>query len=138
MVGPYLFNKPDLIDTLADGKHAAVIPASDAGYGVQCVGLVKYYSRAGATPTWKKGDAVIGSPLIARGTAIATFDSKGHYPSHASGNHACFFLRFVANGIEVLEQNVAPNPGIIHKRVILRRGGKGSWSNDADAYSVIK
>ena len=136
-MGPYIFNDLGSIDLLADGKHAAVIPASDKGYGVQCVGLVKYYSRAGGTSMWKQGGSVMGNPTLARGTAIATFNAKGHYASAATGNHACFFLRFVAGGFEVLEQHVNPNPNMIQKRIILTKGGKGSASNDADAYSVI-
>ena len=136
-MGPYLFNDMSLIDSLGDGTHAAVIPATDTAYGVQCVGLVKYYSRSGPAFGWSKGADVMTSPLLAKGTAIATFNAKGKYANAAAGNHACFFLRFVAGGIEVLEQHVRPNPDMIQKRVILQHGGKGSASNDADAYSVI-
>lgn len=79
------------------------------------------------------------SPLLAAGTAIATFDSQGRYPSQPAGNHACFFLRFMPGnkGITVLEQHVLPNKNKIQTRNILFKQGKGSHSDDASAYAVI-
>ena len=105
MPGPYVISDLSLLTTLP-GKDA-VVPASDQGYGVQCVGLVKYYSSCGATAVWKEGDLVGESPGLARGTAIATFDDTGKYRSAASGNHACFFISFMPSntGITVLEQH---------------------------------
>src|SRR2546429_7098148 len=85
MAGPYVISDLSLLTTLP-GKDA-VVPASDQGYGVQCVGLVKYYSSCGATAVWKEGDLVGESPGLARGTAIATFDDTGKYRSAASGNN---------------------------------------------------
>jgi hypothetical protein len=137
MPGPYVISDPSLLTTLP-GKDA-VVPDVDRGYGVQCVGLVKYYSSCGSTGSWKEGDLVSESPDLERGTAIATFDANGRYLSHASGNHACFFIKFMPSkkGITVLEQHVWPNPDKIQTRDILYRGGKGDPSNDGDAYSVI-
>jgi len=137
MSGPYVINDPSLLTSLP-GKDA-VVPAVDAGYGIQCVGLVKYYSSAGGTSSWKQGDLVSDSPKLASGTAIATFDKDGKYKSKAFGNHACFFIAFMPSnqGITVLEQHVNPDPSKIQTRNIIYRDGKGDPSNDADAYSVI-
>jgi hypothetical protein len=137
MPGPYLISDLALLATLP-GKDA-VIPDVDKGFGVQCVGLVKFYSSCGGTGAWKEGDVVSESPRLARGTAIATFDENSRYRSAASGNHACFFISFMPSnqGITVLEQHVLPNPDKIQTRNIIYRGGKGDPSNDADAYSVI-
>jgi hypothetical protein len=137
MPGPYVISDLSLLTTLP-GKDA-VVPAVDVGYGIQCVGLVKYYSSCGGTGAWQEGDLVSDSPKLARGTAIATFDEKGHYRSNASGNHACFFIEFMPSnqGITVLEQHVKPDPTKIQTRNIIYRGNKGDPSNDADAYSVI-
>ena len=137
MPGPYVISDLSLLTTLP-GKDA-VVPASDQGYGVQCVGLVKYYSSCGATAVWKEGDLVGESPGLARGTAIATFDDTGKYRSAASGNHACCLISFMPSntGITVLEQHVWPDPNKIQTRNIIYRGGRGDPSNDANAYSVI-
>ena len=136
-MGPYIFSQPDIMDKLGDGTHAAVRPAVDWRFGVQCVGLVKWYTKAPPTAAWRKGASVMGSRVIRKGTAIATFDTRGRYPLSHHGNHACFFLRFVAGGFEVLEQNVGPHPDMIHTRLVYARGKKTSSPNDADSYYVI-
>jgi hypothetical protein len=137
MPGPYVINDLTLLTTLP-GKDA-VIPTVDAGYGIQCVGLVKYYSSAGGSKSWTQGDLVSDSPTLATGTAIATFDKDGKYPSKPAGNHACFFISFMPSnkGIVVLEQHVLPDPTKIQTRNIFYRSGKGDPCGDADAYSVI-
>jgi hypothetical protein len=139
-MGPYLIEKLELLTTLP-GTEAA-IPPSDVGFGVQCVGLVKRYSGAGATGGWRAGDSVMSrkeSGRIAKGTAIATFSKSGRYDSARHGNHACFFISFQPQGILVLEQHVPPNFGTIQTRTIRSRGAdtKFSPSDNADAFSVI-
>jgi hypothetical protein len=135
MPGPYRIEKTTLLDSL-DGEDA-VIP--DAGYGVQCVGLVKTYSKCGATSTWNQGAPVKDSPDIAKGTAIATFNENGKYASKASGNHACFFIEFVGDlGFRVLEQHVKPHPDQIQQRVIRYQTGEHiSVCDNANSYSII-
>jgi hypothetical protein len=135
MPGPYRIEKTALLDSL-DGEDA-VIP--DAGYGVQCVGLVKTYSKCGATSTWKEGALVKDSPELAKGTAIATFNEDGKYASKPSGNHACFFIEFVGElGFRVLEQHVKPHPELIQKRLIRYQIGEHiNPCDDANAYSII-
>jgi len=137
MPGPYVINDLTLLTSLPGSD--AVIPTVDAGFGIQCVGLVKYYSSAGGSKSWQQGDLVSESPQLASGTAIATFDKDGKYPSKAFGNHACFFISFMPSnqGITVLEQHVLPDPTKIQTRNIFYRKGKGDPSSDANAYSVI-
>ncbi|MGO9413425.1 MAG: BPSL0067 family protein [Spirochaetia bacterium] len=139
MPGPYVLSAVDVANLSMPPPKDAVVPAADQAGGVQCVGLVKYYTKCGGTGTWKKGAMVKDSPQLKAGTAIATFDSQGRYPSHKSGNHACFFLRFMPGnkGITVLEQHVMPNKNKIQTRNILYRQGKGTPSDDASAYAVI-
>ena len=139
-MGPYLIEKLELLTTLPGTE--AVIPDSDVGFGVQCVGLVKRFSRAGATTGWKAGDSAMSlksSGRLAKGTAIATFGKSGRYESFRHGNHACFFISFQSQGILVLEQHVPPNFGTIQTRTIRCRGTdtKVSASDNADAFSVI-
>ena len=138
-MGPYLIRSPNLLEALVG--RAAVIPPSDSQFGVQCVGLVKFYADCGATSTWRKGAAVQGSTALAPGTVIATFNAKGLYSNQRTGNHACFFLKFLPDnkGILVLEQHVPPNPNIIHTRAIYFRGSNAgvSPSNNANDFSVV-
>jgi len=119
----------------------AVVPAADETFGVQCVGLVKFYSDCGATAEWRKGAGVNGLATLAPGTVIATFDAKGRYANHRTGNHACFFVKFLpgGKGILVLEQHVPPNPNVIRTREIYFLGATApvSASNNADAFSVV-
>jgi hypothetical protein len=143
-MGPYIFKDAALLRKWASAPSAtpladAVTPSMDTG--VQCVGLVKYYTSAGAAFNWAQGDRVLEQKSLTTGTAIATFDPKTHkYNSHDHGNHACFFLSFVSGGIKVLEQHVRPNLTSIQTREIKARGignNKVSPSDNADAYSVI-
>lgn len=137
-MGPYVINDVKLVESLPGTD--AVVPDSDKGFGVQCVGLVKKYSKAGATLGWNAGEKVMSTPDLKCGTAIATFNAKGKYDSHMHGNHACFFIRFASGGFLALEQHVPPNRNKIQTRLIRSRGtDKGvSASDNADAYSVIK
>jgi len=138
-MGPYRIPNLTLLSSLV-GKPA-VIPPTDEGGTVQCVGLLKYYNPLiGSTRTWTKGADVSDTPAILSGTAIATF-IDGVYPSHAHGNHACYFIRFLDDdsGFTVLEQHVRPHPNLIQTRDIKYGGNhpNDSVSNDGDAYSII-
>ena len=137
-MGPYIFDRMDLIDGLGDGNHPAARPVVDLRFGVQCVGLIKTYSKAPRTDLWQKGPSVVSSPDMRKGTAIATFDSRNRYPVPGHGNHTCFFLRFVGDGFEVLEQNEPPNRNMIHRRIIHRRNGRLKPDPyDASSYWVV-
>jgi hypothetical protein len=80
----------------------------------------------------------VNSGHIARGTAIATFESDGSYTSE-SGNHAAIYLCQDDDGIWVYDQ-WRGQP--VHKRLIPFEGGsgakRGSRSNDGRRFAVIE
>jgi hypothetical protein len=135
MPGPYRIDKLSLLDTL-DGTDAVI---ADPGYGIQCVGLLKKYSKCGATGGWRQGALVKETRDIAQGTAIATFDKNAKYPSNQKGNHACFFIGFFGElGFWVLEQHVKPKPDKIQRRLIRYQLGEHiSVSDNANCYRII-
>jgi hypothetical protein len=115
-----------------DLEHRSTRSAVGSG---QCVALVQHWAGAPSTSTWTQGIKVKGNGhLIAKGTVIATF-VDGHYPNHASGNHAAIFLSEDANGIRVMDQWSGHAPSI---RTIHFHGGIGSASNDGDKFSVVE
>ena len=72
----------------------------------ECVEFVRQTTAAPQTASWKKGVAIFGSTLssINRGTAIATFNDSGKYPTDGKGEHAAIYLSHDASGIRVLDQ----------------------------------
>ncbi len=127
---PYIYPK---VDDLADhdlvGTH-------------QCVALVQAFARAPLTRQWKQGAPVRGQLLLAKGTAIATFED-GVYKSRPHGNHAALYLSQDQGGIWVMDQYVAPEKLKVSKHYLPFRGKtkQGGWintSNNGDAYSVIE
>ena len=101
----------------------------------ECVAFVQKATGAPPTKEWTEGDKVKDVCLtLATGTAVATF-VNGKYPNHSSGNHAAIFVKGDAKGIDVWDQ-WRGHP--VQRRHILFRYGKGSGSNDASAFSVIK
>ena len=107
----------------------------------ECVSLVKAAAGAPQTARWKKGAAVRGNLMVAKGTAIATFDGTGRYANNPRGNHAAIYVRQDGTGIWVYDQ-WAERPKrkakAVSERFIGFRGGQGSASDDGDAYSVIE
>ena len=90
------------------------------------------------TAAWQEGAQLRGNPLIARGTAIATFESDGSYTSE-SGSHAAIYLHQDDRGIWVYDQ-WRGQP--VHKRLIRFEGGSGAkWgsrSNNGTRFAVIE
>lgn len=83
----------------------------------------------------KISDAKLGE--ITRGTAIATFDSSGRYPTDALGRHAAIYLEHNQHRILVLDQ--WNDQGEVKQRPIWFNRPKGTKrSNDADTYYVIE
>ncbi len=113
-----------------EGKTALV------GSG-QCVGLVQAATGTPVTSLWRKGPKAKGSSKIPVGTAIATFDTEGNYPNHATGNHAALFVSVSDKGIVVVDQWAAKDPARPSRRTLRFRGGEGSASNDGDQFSVV-
>ena len=101
----------------------------------ECVAFVQEAAGAPSTSSWRKGAAVRENSDLKRGTAIATFDARGNYASHSTGNHAAIYVSQDAHGIWVYDQWVSQ--GAVKKRLIRFHGGLGSPSNDGDAFFVI-
>jgi hypothetical protein len=101
----------------------------------QCAIFVQEAAGAPNTQLWKAGDKVKGTRAISRGTAIATFDTDGKYPSNKTGNHAAIYMSQDSHGIWVYDQG--RSQGRVEKRQIRFKGGQGSPSNDGDAFSII-
>ena len=72
----------------------------------ECVEFMRQATSAPQTSFWKPGLRVVDakSGSIARGTAIATFDDSGKYPTDVLGKHAAIYLSHDAIGIQVLDQ----------------------------------
>ena len=123
--GPYIAARPEAFEGRVVG----------AGY---CVDFVKAASGVPRTAAWREGAEVRGNPHIARGTAIATFESDGSYTSE-TGNHAAIYLYQDDRGIWVYDQ-WRGQP--VHQRLIRFEGGsgakRGSKSNDGRRFAVIE
>ncbi|QDQ27510.1 BPSL0067 family protein [Chitinimonas arctica] len=105
----------------------------------ECVEFVVQTTSAPSTIGWNRGDKISDLPpgKLARGTAIATFDANGRYPTDTLGKHAAIYLSHDAHGIRVLDQWRAQ--GEVRERVIHFNKPKGtSRSNDASTFYVIK
>src|ERR1044072_3920563 len=70
----------------------------------ECVALVRHFSHAPPSSSWRQGAKVKGNTSLSRGTCIATFDANGHYANARSGNHAAIYLSQDVHGITVLDQ----------------------------------
>ncbi|MBI5256094.1 MAG: BPSL0067 family protein [Burkholderiales bacterium] len=112
--------------------------ANDKG-NTECVEFVRQATGAPPSATWRKGTLVSSarSGAITRGTAIATFDANGRYPTDALGRHAAIYLEHTAERIVVLDQWNAQ--GEVKQRSIWFNRPKGTRrSNDGDTFSVIE
>ena len=138
---PYVYAAVDTLVTTP--------PKANVGTG-QCVALIEAYTNVPrpAAVLWKQGAAVRGNVALQKGTAIATF-VDGKYPSHATGNHAAFYIKQDAGGIWVVDQYVSRSgqqSGITErylrfKGTITGKDGKVHYldpSNNGDAFSVIE
>ncbi len=99
---------------------------------------VKGSSRAPKTRFWRKGIRVKGArPMdIQRGTVIATFNSKGKYPSYKEGQlHTAIYLSHTSKGIWVVDQwQGKPTPS---KR-FLKFGKRTRDVNRGDFFYVVE
>ena len=121
--------------TSANGPYDQVPPANmthGPDFCGQCVSYVTTVcpTLPVGTSAWKKGSQVKGNANIARGTAIATFDSDGTYSGHAA-----IYESQTPAGVNVVDQWVTPPATAIHKRV-LRFGAHGN-SNNGDNFFII-
>lgn len=109
---------------------------------MECVALIRHYTKAPAATTWREGEKVLGNKALLPGTAIATF-VNGRWPGRPKGNHSAFYLGQVSNGIYVVDQWPAKEKKFISKRFIYVKkvyadGSFESPSDNAAAFSVIK
>lgn len=105
----------------------------------ECVEFVRQAAGAPQTTLWKNGKKVSDAKFgdIARGTAIATFDSSGRYPTDALGKHAAIYLEHNSQRILVLDQ--WNDQREVKQRPIWFNRPKGTKrSNDADTFYVIE
>jgi hypothetical protein len=105
----------------------------------ECAEFVRQSTGAPQTILWKRGkkisDARIGE--ITRGTAIATFDSNGKYPTDSLGKHAAIYLEHNDLRILVLDQWNAQ--GEVKQRSIwFNRPQNTMRSNNGDTFYVIE
>lgn len=109
---------------------------------MECVALIRHYTKAPVAAAWKEGEKVLGNKMLLPGTAIATF-VNGRWPGQPKGNHSAFYLSQVSNGIYVVDQWPAKEKKLISKRFIYVKrvyddGSFESPSDNAAAFSVIK
>ena len=104
----------------------------------ECVEFIQQATDAPETSAWKKGLKVseAGPTDIARGTAIATFDDAGKYPTDTLGKHAAIYLSHDKIAIRVLDQwnaqgEVKPRP------IWFGRPDGTPRQNDASTFYVI-
>lgn len=117
------------------GKSKYVSPQGKT----ECVEFVRQSTGAPQTSMWKRGKKVSDAKFgeITRGTAIATFDANGKYPTDALGKHAAIYIEHNAQRILVLDQ--WNDQGEAMQRPIWFNRPKGTRrSNDADAFYVIE
>jgi hypothetical protein len=140
----------------ADGSYkadpAAVKKAIAGGKAIgsgECVALCRFLSGAPNSGTWTAGQHAAGLTDADIGTAIATFDSSGHYPSDHDpmGKNSAIYMGRGTNGsIWVVDQwPVGDGPPGTHQPFLheIRNYAPDNnvhplRSNNADAYYVIR
>jgi len=108
-----------------------------------CAIMVQMTTRAPNTELWRSGikvkDALPGE--IEPGTAIATFDANGRYPTtDPPGRHAAVYVSHDASGIVVIDQWAGTNPKTTPgQRTIAYKGvALTQWQNNGDYYYVVE
>jgi hypothetical protein len=105
----------------------------------ECTEFIRQATGAPATIGWCRGVKVADAKpgQILRGTAIATFDDNGKYPTDGLGKHAAIYLSHSQASIQVLDQ--WDDQGEVKPRPIWFNRPKGTRrSNDATAFFVIE
>ncbi len=107
----------------------------------QCAVFVQHVTGAPNVHQWRKGMKVLGNGhLIPQGTAIATFDSHGHYPNMSHGNHAALFVSENGHSITVIDQyhgKHSHTPGI-SRYSHMGTGNDHNMTGDPNFYYVIE
>jgi hypothetical protein len=106
----------------------------------ECVEFVRRVTGAPPTLQWRRGKRVLGSRPgeIPRGTAIATFDESGFYPTDGRGRHAAIYLSHDAHRIRVLHQWNKIGGVVNDVPIRFHRPPSTKRSNNGDTYYVIE
>ncbi|WP_228893459.1 BPSL0067 family protein [Pseudoduganella aquatica] len=121
------------LDAIQDpGKFA------NAAGNTECVEFVRQACGAPRTSTWRKGvNVLLATPgTIPSGTAIATFDDNGKYPTDTKGKHAAVYLGHGPGGIRVLDQ--WNRKGRVSERTIFNKKLATHRVDSAKFYFVIE
>lgn len=107
----------------------------------ECVALIRHYTKAGWTGSWRAGEHVLSARYIAPGTAIATFEN-GRWPVKHNNKHAAFYLRPDPEGFWVIDQ-WRTKPYVESRKITVKsakdRARPGyTASNDATMFYVIE
>lgn len=105
----------------------------DPDYCGQCVSYVTTVcpTLPVKTSEWKRGSTVKDNPAIIEGTAIATFNGKGHYTGHAA-----IYVSQDHQGIHVYDQWITGAGKPVGPRLV-KWNGVGT-SNNGHGFYVIE
>ena len=106
----------------------------------ECVEFVRKVTGAPFTPAWRSGKRILGASPgeIPRGTAIATFDEWGSYPTDHKGKHAAIYLWHDARCITVLHQWNSVGKVVQREIRFHNPGTPAGRSNDGDTFYVVE
>lgn len=112
---------------------------ANAKGNTECVEFIRQVTDAPETPKWVRGRSVKSFKTgdLARGTAIATFDEKGKYPTDALGKHGAIYLSHNNEGIDVLDQWNSQGE-VLNRTIRFNRPEGTKRSNDGDTFYVIE
>jgi hypothetical protein len=104
----------------------------------ECVEFVRQATGAPQTNSWKRGIKVRGATVgsISRGTAIATFDGNGTYPTDNLGKHAAIYLLHTDAYIQVLDQWNSQGE-VLQRSIWFDKPAGTRRSNDGSTFYVI-
>ena len=128
------------LQKLINGQYNGVSLEADGAYLYECVDLVKWVTNTKNVTTsyWKRGENVIQNGNVAKGAAIAIFDSSGNY----NHRHTVIFESYVRDsngsiiGFNAWHQNWDKKRYVQQAKVYTY--GNSSYNADADEYYVIK
>jgi hypothetical protein len=137
--GPYVADlKSKQIAPLLDPNHQP--SDKDIVGNGQCVSACSKFSGVtGDTKLWRAGAGVADNGDVKPGTAIATFDSNGRYPTGKDKNSGIYLGPGTKGSIWILDQWPAHDPNPAHPpqpRELLNDNARGV-SNNSNAYHVI-
>ncbi len=134
---PYIFQDAERRFISKDFKENEYI--NESGH-TECVIFVQKAAKAPRTAQWIAGlrvkDAKPGD--ITPGTAIATFNDAGKYPTEGRGQqHAAIYLSHTSVSIQVLEPY--NNAKTVKERdIYFNKPQRSDRSNNANTYYVIE